>query len=81
MTVHYDFDAMKLNVDQCVNAIKVSTDYLPHAFDWRKTPQGSAYWQNQMINGLDLDAKATLAYFVAQSMEFEMNPFMAKMHF
>lgn len=81
MTTHYDFDAMNLNVDQCINVLKVSTDYLPHAFDWRATPQGSAYWQKQMIDGMDLDARSTLAYFVAQSMEFQMSPFMSGMRF
>lgn len=81
MTTHYDFDAMRLNVDQCIIAIQANRGALRKAFRWEETPQGAEYWLDQMNGGLDLDAKATLAYFVAQSMEFEMNPFVAKMHF
>ena len=81
MTTHYDFDAMQLNVDDCIKAIKVNPRYLDNAFRWAKTPQGYDYWDKQSKEGMDLDARSTVAYFVAQSMEFQMSPFMAGMRF
>lgn len=81
MTTHYDFDAMRLNVDQCIIAIQSNRGALRKAFRWEETPQGAEYWLDQMENGITPDAKSTLAYFVAQSMEFQMSPFMSGMRF
>lgn len=79
--MHYDFDEMRLNVDQCIKALKVDSRYLDNAFDWDKTPQGADYWAKQADICFEPDARSTVAYFVAQSMEFQISPFMSGMRF
>lgn len=78
---NYDFDAMNLNIDSCMKALKIDKSYLETAFDWDMTPQGADYWARQADGSFEPDARSTVAYFVAQSMEFTMSPFTAGMRF
>lgn len=73
MAAHYDFDAMKLNVNQCVLALQGNAGSLRKAFKWEESPQGRDYWLKQMNNGLEIDAIGTLKYLIEQKnhLDFE----------
>lgn len=71
MTAHYDFDAMQLNTQACMDALTDHPHHLTAAFIWSATPQGEDYWSKQM-SGLDADAKCTLQFLIDQDQEFKL---------
>lgn len=70
---HYDFARMRLNVELAHLAFKGNMTVLERAFIWSETPQGHAYWADQRDNGLDQTARSTLAFMIAQSIQFEIH--------
>lgn len=68
---HYDFNAMQLR-QQVAQAALTDITKLDGAFKWDCSPQGHAYWERQAANGLDPDARSTLAYMVAESLHMEI---------
>lgn len=62
---------MRLNVAQAHRAL-TEIAALERAFIWERTPQGREYWERQAANGLDYEGRATIAFMVAQSIQFEM---------
>ncbi|NKJ03110.1 hypothetical protein [Rhizobium sp. SG741] len=67
----YDFDHMQLRVDHARRALE-DISFLEKAFIWSRTPQGGAYWEIQAHDGLTDEARSTIAYMVAQSIEIEI---------
>lgn len=66
----YNFDAMQLR-PSVASAALADVTLLERAFIWEQTPQGRAYWERQAANGLDDEARSTIAYMVAESLHIE----------
>ena len=68
----YAFDALQFN---SVSAYKALTDisFLLDAFDWNSTPQGYEYWDRCHENGLDFEARTTIALMLEMAMVFTQN--------
>lgn len=67
----YDFDAMVFR-PEIAHAALHDVSHLEAAFSWEKTPQGGAYWKHKAEHGLDLVARSTLAYMIAESVHMSI---------
>lgn len=67
----YDLTAMRLDIARAQQVLAGDMTALERAFIWARTPQGADYWRSQS-GGLDDDARSTIAFMIAQSIEFEI---------
>ena len=67
----YDLTAIRLDIARAQQVLARDITALERAFIWARTPQGADYWRSQS-GGHDDDARSTIAFMIAQSIEFEI---------